>query len=286
MRDLIYQRIEELTGSRTQLYFLLLLFYIGAYVALGVSSDADISSVEKLDKTILLVAQAFASGFFFLLIPWLFMVFGLQAREPLVLGSSPKTVGLIFLIIVSNMFVMSPIIEWNIGLDLPDGAFEDWAQSKEEGLKVLTEYLVAFDGFYEFSLALIVMAVLPALGEEVLFRGLLQNFIRKTTSNAHLGIWISATLFSAIHLQFYGFFPRMILGALFGYLYVWSGRLSTAIWAHFFHNGLALTFAYLAGMSASDLEDMERSAPIYLIIGFLGIGVWAAFQFIKNTRNA
>ena len=68
-------------------------------------------------------------------------------------------------------------------------------------------------------MAMLVIAVIPAIGEETLFRGVLQRNLTIWTKNPHVGIWLAAALFSAIHVQFLGFFPRMLLGALFGYLY-------------------------------------------------------------------
>ena len=196
-------------------------------------------------------------------------------------------IGILFFIVLCNTFVMSVIIEWNIAIDLPNGVFENWAQKKEAELKQLTEYIIDFDGFGQFLLALAVMSILPALGEEILFRGLVQNFFRKILDNPHAAIWTSAILFSAIHLQFYGFVPRMLLGVVFGYLYLWSGKLSTAIWAHFFHNGLALTVVYATSHLISDEEkiDMEKSAPIYAVLLFLVLGIWGIIQFRKMCES-
>ena len=89
------------------------------------------------------------------------------------------------------------------------------------------------------------IALLPALGEELLFRGIVQKIFTQWSKNVHLGVWISAVLFSAMHVQFYGFIPRMMLGALLGYLLVWSGSLWLPIMAHFVNNASAVIFTYL-----------------------------------------
>ena len=99
------------------------------------------------------------------------------------------------------------------------------------------------------------MALLPALSEELSFRGTLQQIISKDQSGkvqstkVHLAIWITAFIFSAIHMQFYGFVPRMLLGAMFGYVFVWSGSLWVPITMHFVNNGLAVLVYYLMGES-------------------------------------
>ena len=84
---------------------------------------------------------------------------------------------------------------------------------------------------------MVMIGVIPAIGEEFLFRGALQKIFSEWTKNKHLGIWISAILFSAMHLQFYGFIPRMLLGALFGYTLLWTGSLWIPIFGHFVNNG-------------------------------------------------
>ena len=89
------------------------------------------------------------------------------------------------------------------------------------------------------------VAVLPAIGEELLFRGIVQRMFVRITKNIHWGIWISAILFSAMHMQFYGFIPRMLLGALFGYLLVWSGSMWLPILGHFLNNGIAVVATFL-----------------------------------------
>lgn len=287
MRDLIYDRLGDLKKSRVVAATIFTLLYLGIYSLLGIVGDSDPSSILNTDPYFLLVMQAFAAGLFFVLLPWLMVRFFWNVEKGIFPTISGKSVGLILLIVFANMIVLSGIVEWNIGIDLPDGAFEEWASAKEAELKVLTEHLIEFEGVGHFFLALFAVAVIPAIGEELLFRGVLQNTLRKLSGNKHLAIWISAILFSAIHLQFYGFFPRMLLGALFGYLYLWSGKLSVAVLAHFFHNGLALLFAYIAGLSGLEMEpeQLEKSAPIWLIGVFALIAGYAIFMFYKSHHD-
>jgi hypothetical protein len=92
---------------------------------------------------------------------------------------------------------------------------------------------------------MVVIGIIPAVGEEFLFRGLIQNQLQSLTRNAHWAIWITGILFSTIHIQFYGFVPRMLLGVLFGYMYVWSGNLIYPMLAHFANNGFQVVMLYL-----------------------------------------
>ncbi|MEM8969584.1 MAG: CPBP family intramembrane glutamic endopeptidase, partial [Bacteroidota bacterium] len=178
-------------------------------------------------KTILLIIQAATSIFGFIIAPLLHQQL-IDQKRPSALTARYETslviLGLVFLLMIAFMFANSVVIEWNMNLDFSQlsPAFENWARGKEEELKELTEYLTRFDSIAGLLIGLVVIAVLPAVGEELLFRGLVQPKLQQLFGNAHMAIWLSAICFSAIHLQFYGFFPRLLLGALFGYLFYWS----------------------------------------------------------------
>jgi len=167
------------------------------------------------------------------------------------------------------MAVNSIFIEWNQNIDLPDflAGFEEWAKSTEKKLQELTTYLTQFNSISELVIALIVIAVLPAIGEELVFRGIIQRELYRGTGNIHVSIWVAAAIFSAIHLQFYGFVPRLLLGALFGYFYYWSGNLFFSILAHFVNNGMMVLamYFYQKGLLDIDIESTE-SAPVSAVL--------------------
>ncbi len=172
-------------------------------------------------------------------------------------------------IVVSFMTVNSIFIEWNAKMELPDflHGFEAWAKRLEEQAQVLTQMMTRFDNKTDLLLALFVIAVVPAVGEELLFRGLIQNQLLGIAKNAHVAIWLAAIVFSAFHFQFYGFVPRMLLGALFGYLYYWSGNLLVPIFAHLINNGLTLILLYMYQHGAIEFDiESETSIPIGNII--------------------
>jgi hypothetical protein len=172
--------------------------------------------------------------------------------------------------VFSFMIVNTVFIEWNANISLPEyfSGFENWAIDLEDRMEVLTEYMTNFESTGYFILSIIVIAVIPGIGEELLFRGFLQNILRRIFKNDHAAVWVAAILFSAIHFQFFGFVPRMLLGALFGYLYLWSGNLLVPMTAHFFNNGfsLAALYFYKKGLTDIDVESTDALPLVYIII--------------------
>ena len=177
------------------------------------------------------------------------------------------------LIVIGFMPIDVWIVEWNQAVVLPEifKNIEIWAQAQEKLGQELTKYLTSFDNIVEFLAAIVTLAIVPAIGEELLFRGLLQNKIELLAKNKHIAIWIAAFIFSFIHFQFYGFVPRLLLGALFGYLYMWSGNLTIPILAHFVNNGFTLLLLY-SGINLEGTMPIEITVLcLVLVISFLFI---------------
>lgn len=182
---------------------------------------------------------------------------------------------------------ISPVVEWNADFQFPEfaKAFEEVARAKEDQLAEFTKAVTKFASPADMLLGLLVIALLPAIGEELVFRGLIQNEFWRGTQNIHVAIWISAFIFSAIHMQFYGFVPRLLLGALFGYLYYWSGNLLVPIFAHFFNNGFSVIAIYLEQQKLIDtnVEDTEAApwvAVLFSIVltALLLVYLWRFFR--------
>ncbi len=153
---------------------------------------------------------------------------------------------LVILIMISAIPAINLIAELNSQLDLPGFMknIEEWMASKEDMAKRITNMFLKADTTWGLIINLIVIAVIPAIGEELFFRGLLQRLFIDLARNKHIGIILAALVFSAFHMQFYGFVPRFLLGVMLGYLYLWSGSLWVTIIAHFVNNGIAVLFFY------------------------------------------
>ncbi|MGZ3756405.1 MAG: CPBP family intramembrane glutamic endopeptidase [Mucilaginibacter sp.] len=149
------------------------------------------------------------------------------------------------------MFISSPLIEIlsniNQKMSLPGflKGLQEWMKHKEDETRDLELALFKMDTVWSMIKALVIVGLLTAIAEEFMFRGVIQNILTKWMKNPHVAIWVTAMLFSAIHLQFFGFLPRMMLGVLFGYFVLWSGSIWTSVWGHFINNGTAVVVTYL-----------------------------------------
>lgn len=174
------------------------------------------------------------------------------------------------LIVIAFMGVNSWFVQWNAGITFPESlrSFEEWARMNESHRAELTTFMTTFSSGWELILGLIVIAIIPAIGEELVFRGLFQNELFHITGNAHVSIWLAALLFSAFHVQFFGFVPRLFLGVLFGYLYIWSGSLIVAMFAHFVNNAFAVFSLYFYQIGAIDVSPEEPTTLALPVILF------------------
>lgn len=144
--------------------------------------------------------------------------------------------------------VTSLAVFLNQQIHLPESlaAVERWMEATEKANNAVLETLLSEPGTLPLVLNVLVCALLPALCEEFLFRGTLQQLFHRWFGNAHVAIWAAAIIFSAIHFQFSGFFARMLLGAYLGYLFYWSGSLWLPVLAHLLHNALSIIMESVA----------------------------------------
>jgi membrane protease YdiL (CAAX protease family) len=193
------------------------------------------------------------------------------------------------LVLVSAVILFSgPMIEWfslvNQQLSLPSwmSSLEKWMRTSEDQATEITKAFLSTKSFGGLLGNLFIVAVLPALGEELLFRGLLQKLFRKMTGNSHMAIWITAILFSALHLQFFGFLPRLLLGALFGYLLYWTGNLWLPIIAHFVNNaaGVIIYFVTREGLEPDQPDASIFASSVFLYAVVSAVIVWFLLRYI------
>jgi membrane protease YdiL (CAAX protease family) len=143
------------------------------------------------------------------------------------------------LVLVAGIPLINFLAELNERIPLPTNL-----QTLEQMADDLETALLSHATIHDLVLNLFVMAFAAAVIEELFFRGVLQKIMITVTKNTHVGIWVSAIIFSAIHLQFSGFLPRMLMGVYLGYLLIWSGSLWVTMLAHFMNNAVAVLFSY------------------------------------------
>lgn len=205
----------------------------------------------------------------------------------------------VILVLLSTFFFMilnSGVIEWNKSINFPEfmNSFETWAFNKEKELEKITIFLVSFENNWEFLFGILSIALIPGICEEYLFRGVLQKNFYLISKNIHIAVWLSAFFFSALHLQFYGFFPRMLLGVLFGYIYYWSGSIVYPMIAHIFNNFFSLTIFYFSqkGLLNENFEVSVNSSPkipmaliIISAVLFIGFMYLLRRYFLDNEKR-
>ena len=191
-----------------------------------------------------------------------------------------KTIMIIVLVVIS-LPIINALMTWNQGLHLPTymESTEEWMRNKEVLLTGITEIFMKPSSINALFINLLVMAVLPAFGEEFIFRGILMKWFSKSM-NIHLAIVLSAFLFSAIHIQFLGFFPRFFMGLILGYVFYWSGSLWAPILLHFLNNGMAVVTYFMVGRGIiqedpSTMGSIENTPILMLnILMFIGVLYW------------
>ncbi|MGB1205112.1 MAG: lysostaphin resistance A-like protein [Chitinophagales bacterium] len=170
---------------------------------------------------------------------------------------------------------------------------EEMMRNMEDNAEKMTVMMLQMDNPLDLFLNLFMIAVLPALGEELFFRGAVQTLIQETSKKPHLAIWTAAAVFSFFHFQFYGFLPRLLLGAFFGYLFFWSGNLWYPIIGHFINNGSQVIAYYFseAGAKGEDLGEMpsiegwQMWLSLTIIIGFSLLYIYQSSKHFQKITS-
>ena len=239
--------------------------------------------------SILKLIQTFSAIGTFIIPP--FILAWLFSERPLeYLSLDHKTQKTSLLIAAIIMVASTPLVnflgEINTNMHLPEflKGVEDWMRDSENKAAELTKIFLDMKTTGDLVFNLFMIALLPAIGEELVFRGVVQKIFHQWSRNAHVAVWTTAILFSAMHIQFYGFLPRMLLGAMLGYMLVWSGNLWLPILAHFINNAAAIVFTYLFqhGFTAINPDEVGKEND------FIALGVSliiTVFLFLMLQRR-
>jgi membrane protease YdiL (CAAX protease family) len=238
--------------------------------------------LQVIQSVGLFIIPAFLAGYFF------------NRDAPGYLGLKKGSNIWTYIIVITIMCIIIPAISFlgtvNEMMQLPASLhrIEDWMKDTEDQAGKLTDAFLDIYTVPGFFVNLVMIAIIPAFGEELVFRGLLQRLFAEWFRNVHVAIVFCAFIFAAIHLQFYGFLPRFTLGLLFGYLFYWTGSLWIPILCHFLNNGAAVVASFLndRGIISSGYEEFGSTNNVYIICGSFFVTVLLLFLFYKTSHPA
>jgi uncharacterized protein len=253
-----------------------------------------LSNPEKDNLAVIKYFQIIQSIFLFLvpalIAAWLFSQDTLQYLQ-----ADRKPEGTTLLLVILTVIVAIPFLN-ALALFNSEMVLPPWLHSLEVRIKSMEEsagkltglFLTGGDGF-TLALNLFMIAVLPALGEEFLFRGLIQRLFTELSRNKHVGIWLAAFLFSFIHFQFYGFLPRFLLGLYFGYLLAWSGSIWVPVTGHFINNGIAVLYYHFAtepmGETTMDKLGTSKDYNFILYLSIISTALLVAYTYVRQRER-
>ncbi len=192
------------------------------------------------------------------------------------------------------MLTALPLVQFSASINemltLPEAlrGLEEWMRRTEEAAGEATRLFLEVESWQGLLFNIFLIAIIPALGEEFIFRGIIQRIFHQWTGRGHLAVWVAAILFSAMHLQFFGFLPRLVLGVLMGYMFLFTGNIWFPVIAHFFNNALAVTMFYLHHNGYLNLgpEGLEGNIfPAYFGVISLVVVVLLLWAMQRRSRG-
>lgn len=284
--------------SYTAGFFMLIAFAVAANVLAFIISKPIWFAMTGIDFSKMLEASAdpvnrdaaravqCISAIVGLLLPAIVTAFVLNRKPARLLGFSQrinwKQIGLVCAIMLTAMFALGFFSYINNHLPISESLKQQFDKMEAENIRQ-TEAILGLNNIQDYLISLLIIGFLPALCEEALFRGGLQNFLSRSTGKPWLAIVIVSILFSALHLSFYGFLPRLFLGVMLGVLYHYSGSIWLSIIAHFFNNALVVTVVYIQkqqGTSITDAMDGGNSSWLGVLALPVVIGLVVVFKKI------
>jgi membrane protease YdiL (CAAX protease family) len=281
----------------TSIIFVLIIGILLAVPFYGPNILSDLGKIEtSTDPNIIALAKYFqiVSQFGMFIIPVVLFAFldGWNVSRYLSINIKPAFKTMVFAVIA--ILAAAPLInyigELNQHMKLPTvfSGIERWMKESEDTAAKLTDTFLNVKSTGGFLINLLMIGLIPAIGEEFMFRGVLQKLFHQWTKNIHFAVIFSAFLFSAMHMQFYGFVPRFLLGLMMGYIFVWSGSLWVPILIHFTNNSVAVLMSYLVNIGiANDSYDTigTGNSEFFLVIISLVISGALIFLIYKLEKK-
>ncbi len=193
------------------------------------------------------------------------------------------------LVMILSVPAMNWLVDWNASITLPESlaGLESYLKEMEQAAGDTVKIMMGGTSIGALIISILIVGVFAGFSEEIFFRGALQNVLGSFRMNRHVAIWLAAIIFSSMHMQFYGFVPRMLLGAFFGYLLWWSGSLWVPVVAHAFNNTLATIVNWLneRDVMSVNVDTVGASPETGGEIALLAVSVVATILGIAVLRH-
>ena len=279
----IYKQKSSLSkaGILSLLFLLSIVLHVLIFIVIAFLFEGNISLIKNQDLTsqttvnyLKLIQLLTGSALF--IAPMLFYAYLIDFDLRFKVISRQSIILVITIMMLVTPFV-GLLLEWNMKINFPD-----WLLGFDKNSELIIEAFLQMNSFWDLLYTLLVIAVVPAIWEELIFRGYLQKITASWLKNPHVSILIIAFLFSVIHLHFQGIIPRFFLGALLGYLYYWSSNLWLPILAHFVNNAQAIIFSYPLFKTKTEFLFSEHNTdPMIGLFSFFAVGL-LLFLLYKN----
>jgi len=291
---------KEKTEGQKLFFFVLIIFIssiVGFLSSAIITTDTEIlrSDLTNPDNIFLIkLMQLITSVFIFIVPPLLLSYFeggnlfnNLDLRKKI----KRQNVLLIILIMLFSQILVAVSMQWNLEIINSLKSFipsvVESMKLMEENAKTITEAFLKMENTSDLLFNLFLIAFIPAIGEEMVFRGVLQKKLHSILQSTHLAIFVSSFIFSAIHMQFFGFLPRFILGIILGYLFYYSKNLWMPIIAHFINNALAVLIMYsaFANKLNTDISEIEKTDINFLQASISFVVVMLFIYLFKKINS-
>lgn len=249
----------QLRVKPTQAIVLFICWWILAWVLgsvvigrIGVASTGQIRMATIVQDVVMFILPVIMTMLLIAQRPWRLM--GVASLPP----AGVSFLGLATLI--ASIPWMNTLVLWNQNIHFPEAlsALEAILREAETTAESMVRSIMGESDVANLVVSVLIVGLLTGVAEEMFFRGGLQQLLTRLIGNAHIAIWGSAFVFSAVHMQFFGFFPRVLMGAFFGYLLYWSRSLWLPVIAHALNNSIVVVFTWLANRGSVDALEFEN----------------------------
>ncbi|OYT10629.1 MAG: hypothetical protein B6I18_08080 [Bacteroidetes bacterium 4572_112] len=234
----------------------------------------------------------FANQLGMFIVPPLALWFIMRKDNPNFFGLEHKPSMKQLLLVLAIFMASIPFLQWiimaNESMSLGESlrGVEEWMRDMQDKNDLITTKFLQGTTITSLLINLTIMAIMPAIGEELFFRGVLMNWFGKAFSNIHVNIIITSVIFSAIHMQFFGFIPRFLLGMALGYTYYWTASLWAPILLHFVNNAITVFVYFRINSQGLDIDPQDvgtSDSTILVIISAVAVGGF--MYLLRKTKK-